>query len=181
MQLENDIVELEILDKKLTELNQDLEKKVEEKTYELKLLNENLEKEIEDEVEQNRQKDNMLFQQSKMASMGEMMENIAHQWRQPLSFISTSASGIKLHKEFNTLDDEFLDEAVENIMHSTQFLSNTIDDFRDFYKTDKVKSKFNIQEIIEKTLKLTSSRFTNRDIKVIKEIDEIFIFGLRMS
>lgn len=177
MQLENDIVELEILDKKLTELNQDLEKKVEEKTYELKLLNENLEKEIEDEVEQNRQKDNMLFQQSKMASMGEMMENIAHQWRQPLSFISTSASGIKLHKEFNTLDDEFLDEAVENIMHSTQFLSNTIDDFRDFYKTDKVKSKFNIQEIIEKTLKLTSSRFTNRDIKVIKEIDEIFIFG----
>ena len=177
MQLENDIVELEILDKKLSELNQDLEKKVEEKTYELKLLNENLEKEIEDEVEQNRQKDNMLFQQSKMASMGEMMENIAHQWRQPLSFISTSASGIKLHKEFNTLSDELLDEAIENIMNSTQFLSNTIDDFRDFYKTDKVKSKFNVKEILEKTLKLTSSRFTNRAIKVIKDIDEIFIFG----
>ncbi|CAM3847283.1 ATP-binding protein [Arcobacter cloacae] len=177
MQLENDIVELEILDKKLSELNQDLEKKVEEKTYELKLLNENLEKEIEDEVEQNRQKDNMLFQQSKMASMGEMMENIAHQWRQPLSFISTSASGIRLHKEFNTLSDELLDEAIENIMNSTQFLSNTIDDFRDFYKTDKVKSKFNVKEIIEKTLKLTSSRFTNRAIKVIKDIDEIFIFG----
>lgn len=176
-QLENDIVELEILDKKLSELNQDLEKKVEEKTYELKLLNENLEKEIEDEVEQNRQKDNMLFQQSKMASMGEMMENIAHQWRQPLSFISTSASGIKLHKEFNTLSDELLDEAIENIMNSTQFLSNTIDDFRDFYKTDKVKSKFNVKEILEKTLKLTSSRFTNRAIKVIKDIDEIFIFG----
>ena len=47
------------------------------------------------------------FSTIKMASMGEMMENIAHQWRQPLSFISTSASGIKLHKEFNTLDDEF--------------------------------------------------------------------------
>ncbi|RXJ85453.1 ATP-binding protein [Arcobacter cloacae] len=177
MQLEKDIVELEILDKKLSELNQDLEKKVEEKTYELKLLNENLEKEIEDEVEQNRQKDNMLFQQSKMASMGEMMENIAHQWRQPLSFISTSASGIKLHKEFNTLSDELLDEAIENIMNSTQFLSNTIDDFRDFYKTDKIKSKFNVKEIIEKTLKLTSSRFTNRAIKVIKDIDEIFVFG----
>jgi len=177
MQLENDIVELEILDKKLSELNQDLEKKVEEKTYELKLLNENLEKEIEDEVEQNRQKDNMLFQQSKMASMGEMMENIAHQWRQPLSFIYTSASGLKLHKEFNTLSDELLDEAIENIMNSTQFLSNTIDDFRDFYKTDKVKSKFNVKEILEKTLKLTSSRFTNRAIKVIKDIDEIFIFG----
>ena len=177
IQLENDIVELEILDKKLTELNQDLEKKVEEKTYELKLLNENLEKEIEDEVEQNRQKDNMLFQQSKMASMGEMMENIAHQWRQPLSLISTSASGIRLNKEFNTLSDELLDEAIENIMNSTQFLSNTIDDFRDFYKTDKVKSKFNVKEILEKTLKLTSSRFTNRTIKVIKDIDEIFIFG----
>jgi len=176
-QLENDIVELEILDKKLTELNQDLEKKVEEKTYELKLLNENLEKEIEDEVEQNRQKDNMLFQQSKMASMGEMMENIAHQWRQPLSFISTSASGIRLNKEYNSLSDELLDEALENIMNSTQFLSNTIDDFRDFYKIDKIKLKFSVKEVLDKTLKLTSSRFTNRSIKVIQDVDEIFIFG----
>jgi signal transduction histidine kinase/HAMP domain-containing protein len=176
-ELEKDIVKLELMDSKLTQLNRDLEKKVEEKTYELKKLNDNLEKEIKEEVEQNRQKDNMLFQQSKMASMGEMIENIAHQWRQPLSLISTSASGIRLNKEYNTLTDELLNEAVENIMNSTNFLSNTIDDFRDFYKVDKIKEKFNIKDVLDKTLKLTSSRFTNRAIKVIKECEDVEILG----
>ncbi|QKF77725.1 ATP-binding protein [Arcobacter defluvii] len=176
-ELEKDIVKLELMDSKLTLLNKNLEKKVVEKTYELKKLNDNLKKEIEEEVEQNRQKDNMLFQQSKMASMGEMIENIAHQWRQPLSFISTSASGIKLNKEYHTLTDEILDEAIENIMNSTQFLSNTIDDFRDFYKIDKIKDKFNVKEIIHKTLKLTTSRFTSRSIQVIEDCDDVFVFG----
>jgi len=176
-ELEKDIVKLELMDSKLTLLNKNLEKKVVEKTYELKKLNDNLKKEIEEEVEQNRQKDNMLFQQSKMASMGEMIENIAHQWRQPLSFISTSASGIKLNKEYHTLTDEILNEAIENIMNSTQFLSNTIDDFRDFYKIDKIKDKFNVKEIIHKTLKLTTSRFTSRSIQVIEDCDDVFVFG----
>ncbi len=176
-ELEKDIVKLELMDSKLTQLNRDLEKKVEEKTYELKKLNDNLKKEIKEEVEQNRRKDNMLFQQSKMASMGEMIENIAHQWRQPLSLISTSASGIRLNKEYNTLTDELLNEAVENIMNSTNFLSNTIDDFRDFYKVDKIKEKFNIKDVLDKTLKLTSSRFTNRAIKVIKECEDVEILG----
>lgn len=176
-ELEKDIVKLELMDSKLTQLNRDLEKKVEEKTYELKKLNENLKKEIKEEVEQNRQKDNMLFQQSKMASMGEMIENIAHQWRQPLSFISTSASGIKLNKEYDTLTDELLNEAVDNIMNSTKFLSNTIDDFRDFYRVDKIKEKFNIKDVLNKTLKLTSSRFTNRAIKVIEDCEDVTILG----
>lgn len=176
-ELEKDIVKLEFMDNKLTQLNRDLEKKVEEKTFELKKLNENLKKEIQEEVEQNRQKDNMLFQQSKMASMGEMIENIAHQWRQPLSLISTSASGIKINKEYGTLSDELLDEAVDNIMNGTKFLSNTIDDFRDFYKVDKTKDRFNIKEVLDKTLKLTSSRFTNRAIKVIKDCEELYILG----
>lgn len=176
-ELEKDIVKLEFMDNKLTQLNRDLEKKVEEKTFELKKLNENLKKEIQEEVEQNRQKDNMLFQQSKMASMGEMIENIAHQWRQPLSLISTSASGIKINKEYGTLSDELLDEAVDNIMNGTKFLSNTIDDFRDFYKVDKTKERFNIKEVLDKTLKLTSSRFTNRAIKVIKDCEELYILG----
>jgi signal transduction histidine kinase len=176
-ELEKDIVKLELMDSKLSQLNRDLEKKVEEKTYELKKLNENLKKEIKEEVEQNRQKDNMLFQQSKMASMGEMIENIAHQWRQPLSLISTSASGIKLNKEYDTLTDELLNEAVDNIMNSTKFLSNTIDDFRDFYRVDKIKEKFNIKDVLDKTLKLTSSRFTNRAIKVIEDCEDITILG----
>ena len=68
-------------------------------------------------------KDRLLFQQSKMASMGEMIGNIAHQWRQPLSMISTCASGIKFEKEFNQISDERLFESLDLIVENTQYLS----------------------------------------------------------
>ena len=58
-----------------------------------------------------------------MASMGEMMENIAHQWRQPLSSISTATSGIQIEKEIGVLEDDVLDERLNGIMHNTEFLS----------------------------------------------------------
>ncbi len=87
-------------------------------------------------------KDKLLFQQSKMASMGEMIGNIAHQWRQPLSVISTCASGIKFEKEFNQISDERLFESLDLIVENTQYLSKTIDDFRNFFKADKVIEDF---------------------------------------
>ena len=62
-------------------------------------------------------------------------------------------------------------------MNSTKFLSNTIDDFRDFYRVDKIKEKFNIKDVLNKTLKLTSSRFTNRAIKVIEDCEDVTILG----
>ena len=79
----------------------------------------------------------ILAQQSKMAAMGEMLGNIAHQWRQPLSVITTVATGMKLQKEFENLDDKTFDEAIENITNSALYLSKTIDDFRSFFKSDK--------------------------------------------
>ena len=91
-------------------------------------------------------KDRLLFQQSKMASMGEMIGNIAHQWRQPLSVISTCASGAKFEKEMNVLNDERLYESLDLIMENTQYLSKTIDDFRNFFKADKDIEDFNINE-----------------------------------
>ena len=75
------------------------------------------------EIEKNRKKDIQLFEQSKLASMGEMIGNIAHQWRQPLSIISTSATGIQMQKEYNILTDDKLDEACETINIQTQYLS----------------------------------------------------------
>jgi signal transduction histidine kinase len=111
-------------------------------------------------------KDKLLFQQSKMASMGEMIGNIAHQWRQPLSVISTCASGIKFEKEFNQISDERLFESLDLIVENTQYLSKTIDDFRNFFKADKVIEDFCINDSINSVLKLLKSSIQNHNIQV---------------
>ncbi|MBD3831487.1 MAG: PAS domain S-box protein, partial [Arcobacter sp.] len=78
------------------------------------------------------EKEKLLFQQSKLSAMGEMIGNIAHQWRQPLSVISSSTSAIKLHHEEDFYSKEEIKDFVEVILNSTKYLSNTIDDFRNF-------------------------------------------------
>ncbi len=117
-------------------------------------------------------KDKLLSQQSKMVSMGEMIGNIAHQWRQPLSSISTAASGIKIEKEFGLLDDETLNTALDMIIKNTKYLSKTIDDFRNFYKVDKEVEDIKIKEVVDKAIKLLDSSFKNRFIKVQAEYEE---------
>jgi signal transduction histidine kinase len=111
---------------------------------------------------------NIIAQQAKMAAMGEMIGNIAHQWRQPLSSISTSATGMKLQKELNILEDKFLIEGLEQINNSVQYLSTTIDDFRNFYKPDKNKKEFKILETIDKVIKLVDLQFRSNGITIIR-------------
>jgi signal transduction histidine kinase len=133
---------------------------------------------IYEEINKNRKKDSLLAQQSKMASMGEMIGNIAHQWRQPLSLISTVSSGIKMQKEFGTLNDKDLDESVDAITKATKHLSKTIDDFQNFFKPNKTKEKFTTTDVFEKSLSLISAQFKAKSIDIEKNIDEIEIFGL---
>lgn len=109
----------------------------------------------------------LLIQQSKLASMGEMIANIAHQWRQPLSIISTSATGVKIQKELGVLNDDLEIKALETINENAQYLSNTIDDFRDFFKKSKTKDIVNLYDLFEKTLKLILTRLKNKDINII--------------
>ncbi|XPV69411.1 MAG: ATP-binding protein [Halarcobacter sp.] len=109
-------------------------------------------------------KDNLLFQQSKMAAMGEMIGNIAHQWRQPLSVISTCASGVKFEKEYGELKDERFIESMDVILENSQYLSRTIDDFRNFFNTEKVAEDFVVKNIIKRALKLLSSTLKNYEI-----------------
>ncbi|AXX90329.1 hypothetical protein CKA55_06050 [Arcobacter suis] len=122
-------------------------------------------------------KDKLLFQQSKMASMGEMIGNIAHQWRQPLSVISTCASGIKFEKEFNQISDERLYESLDLIVENTQYLSKTIDDFRNFFKADKMIEDFCINESILRVLKLLKSSIQNHNIQVETHLNEDLIIN----
>ncbi len=107
-----------------------------------------------------------------MAEMGEMIGNIAHQWRQPLSVISTSASGIKLKNEYDTLDDEYLNSSVDSIVNSTQYLSQTIDDFRNFIKKDKEKKVFKISDNIHTDLEILRGMIKHNEIIVTLDIEE---------
>jgi len=125
-----------------------------------------------------KEKETLLSQQSKMAAMGEMLGNIAHQWRQSLSVITTAASGIQIQRDFGTLKDEELVHAMKEIMKSSNYLSQTIDDFRDFFKPNKDKTFVDLEVIIDKTLALVSSKFKTLDIKIVKHFEKHGLYGL---
>jgi ABC-type amino acid transport substrate-binding protein len=112
--------------------NKQLKVMVDEKTKELQEINKTLELKIDKAVDEIRKKDKILYDQAKMASMGEMIGNIAHQWRQPLSVISTVASGNLVKIEYDMFDIETLKKDLKSIMQSTEYLSSTIDDFKNF-------------------------------------------------
>jgi len=107
-----------------------------------------------------------------MAALGEMIGNIAHQWRQPLSTISTAISGLKVEQEYGELTEEKIDKAYKAITDNTQYLSKTIDDFRDFIKGDREKSKLILNDTFESFLHLVEGSIKNHDLHVITNIRE---------
>jgi len=133
---------------------------------------------VDSEMKNAYEKEKLLIQQSKMATMGEMIGNIAHQWKQPLNLMSMSNSLVKLNqedKDFSTKEE--INEAIENIDVSIKHLSTTIDDFRNFFKPDKEKREFDLKISFEKTHKLISSQFKNNDIQLVENIECIKVFG----
>lgn len=116
--------------------------------------------------------ENLLIDQSKHASMGEMIANIAHQWKQPLSVISLICSSMKLKKELKASDEESEKESLDLINENILYLSQTIDDFRNFFKKDDKKLPVNTNKLIDKTIKLTTPKLKIKNVNVIKNIDE---------
>ncbi|MEJ5169039.1 MAG: PAS domain-containing sensor histidine kinase, partial [Arcobacteraceae bacterium] len=134
---------------------------------ELSDLNSGLEKKVEDKIKLLRQKDALIQQQSRLAALGEMISNIAHQWRQPLSSITIGASGIKYKKELGLLElDDTFDKDMDNIIAGAEYLSHTIEDFRNFTKVDRNKVIFDINETIMKTYKIVENLYRVNSIKV---------------
>ena len=163
----------------LKNINATLEIKVEEKTKELEVLNQKLKDKFNSEVLKNRQKDELLQAQSKMASMGEMIGNIAHQWRQPLSTISTIASGNCVKIDFDLINNTEVKKDFIKIVECTRHLSDTIEDFRNFFMENKNIEKFDLIELIDKNLVLLGSSLQNNYIKVIKNFTYVEIIGVK--
>ncbi len=126
--------------------------------------------------EQLRQKDILLYQQAKMASMGEMIGNIAHQWRQPLSIISSSVTGLNFKIQYGIdVEKNELSENLTKVNDTVQFLSKTIDDFQNYLKPKQNNEEFNIKDIIIKNFDMFGKAFSNNAIEIISDFEDIII------
>ncbi|MDX9744834.1 MAG: ATP-binding protein, partial [Arcobacteraceae bacterium] len=130
---------------------------------------------VYDEARQIRE-ENKTFQEQKLMAMGEMLGNIAHQWRQPLSVITTVASSIQMKYELGVFQIESLKEYMQQIISQSNYLSKTIDDFRNFLKNNDERQKITIKEVINRTLSIINPVLTNNQITLIDTFeDEDFI------
>jgi len=131
-------------------------------------------------MESLREKEQMLLQQSRQAAMGEMIGNIAHQWRQPLNALGLTVQQLSLFYDIGELTREFLEKSVLQSMELIRHMSQTIDDFRNYFKPDKEKVSFNLSESIADTLSLVNASFKDQhiDIEVVAKKDSA-MFGYR--
>ncbi|WP_368030582.1 transporter substrate-binding domain-containing protein [Arcobacter sp. s6] len=135
---------------------------------ELEVLTYNLEEKIKKEIEKNEEKTAQLIQQSRFVQMGEMISMIAHQWRQPLTAITATTNNLLLRNILNKeISKDILEKELKLITEYTQHLSFTIDDFRNFFKSDKEKVEAKIEDIIEKAISIIKTSFESKNIKLI--------------
>jgi len=132
---------------------------------------------LDERLEELKNKDKQLYEQAKLASMGEMIANISHQWRQPLSVISTGVTGMQMQKEYGLLSDEDFNNTCEIINDNTQYLSRTIEDFKNFITGERIKKVFSLKDNITSFLHLADAGLKSDHINVIIDVDEDIVIN----
>ena len=155
-----------------------MEEQLRQKTVQLEELNRTLVEKVRQEVEKNREKDHLLILQSRQAAMGEMIGNIAHQWRQPLTAISLLVQDLGECYVYGDFTKEYLDTTIRNALNVIQHMSHTIDDFRNFFKQEKEKKAFSVGEVVTRSLSFIESslRFNNIVVEIDVD-DDLLAFG----
>ena len=167
-------------EKQLLLSKRNLEKEVQLKTQELRALNESLEKRVKEEITKNTKAQQQILQQSRLAQMGEMISMIAHQWRQPLGAISSTSADLRMKLILDKFDlinnpkehekcKEYFQNQLSQIESYVQTLTTTIDDFRNFYKPNKLTKTLYIKEPILKALNIIKDSLKSSNIKVKQE------------
>jgi PAS domain S-box-containing protein len=149
-----------------------------QKAYQkLQEMNKDLKQKVNKIVNKLRKRDHILIQQARQAAMGEMIGNIAHQWRQPLAAVSAIIQDLEDAYEFEELDAKYMETSVQKAMQQLEFMSHTIDDFRNFFSPRKAPKEFNIKETVNKTIKFIASSLFNNDIKLEYQLEDVKIEG----
>jgi signal transduction histidine kinase len=143
-----------LLSRKINYIFSQYQMEVQTRTDELEKLNQSLEQRITQGLKAHREKDKMLIQQSKMAEMGDMLSMIAHQWRQPLNQMSYLFMNIESAYEYKELTKEYLDEKLKEGNNLLEFMSMTIDDFRNYFRPDKDKEFVLVSDLVNTSVTL---------------------------
>ncbi len=152
--------------------------KLEEKVRDLELLHKNLESRVAELVADQRRKDQILIQQGRLAALGEMIGNIAHQWRNPLNNVALIIQNLQLEYDSGTLTPDDMHREAREAMEVILYMSQTINDFNNFFREDKEKLKFSINEAVNRALGVVSANLKNHNIMVkIDNATEVSVVG----
>ena len=141
-------------------------KEVQYREDELKALNDNLFMKVQYGIQEAKQKDKKILEQAKLARIGSMISMIAHQWRQPLSQLSGILMELETATRFKKVDENHIYNAIEKSDKMIEFMSNTIDDFRNFYKPDKIKEEFLVSVACSKAINIIDATLKNFGIEL---------------
>ncbi len=155
-----------ILGKQIDKFFKEYNKEIIDKTTELEELNNTLENRVKKEVQKRAEQERLLIEKSKFIALGEMISNIAHQWRQPLSELSAIILNIKFRYMMKKLDSDTMNQKSKDAEKLLDYMSNTIDDFRNFFMPDKSKKRFNVRNSIDDVLNIIGKTLQNQNIKL---------------
>ncbi len=170
---QTDMLELEIAQRQQTQ------EELAVKQLQLEAVNNSLQERIDQAITELRQKDQLMISQSRQAAMGEMIGNIAHQWRQPLNALAMVLGNIQQSHYYHELTADYLDSAVENGNNLIQKMSTTINDFRNFFLPDKESVSFSARHQIDQAIELVKAGLMNQNITVCFETaGDLLLTGL---
>jgi len=146
---------------------------------ELKALKEGLEERVETEMQARIEKEKMLEQQSKMAAMGEMMDAVAHQWKQPLNALMMLSDLLKSDFADGRVDQAYIDDMTRTVEQQIEHMVNTLSEFRTFFRPDKLPEPFGLRRCIQSVLLLVKDEFVKHGITIHTQSDkEIIVNGI---
>lgn len=141
-------------------------------------LNRELDSRVREEIQKNQEKDLLLQRQSRLAGMGEMIGNIAHQWRQPINSLSLILSDLEDAALYGECDLAYIQNAVGKSKRIIQKMSSTIDDFRHFFRADKSLGMFSLRQVTEECINLVEAAMKSNNINIVVQCErDVIVHG----